>query len=218
MTEDNYCSLGLRDSPTAPHIELVLLGPPAYESPNEFVPPSKSTNLFMVITVTQLILAALLLYSGISCEIYAGGYHCSYYSIIWMSSLCLLNLPIGVIAAITRCDRLLSVHISLCVAVIVAGIATGVISVLDYITIGTTQWCYENNVFCIIAEHDPRRIFHIGTHFAKSDFVGCVWQFKIGLSIVTLSIFGVIFIVFLNILSIILSSQRIKRWSKFRRR
>ncbi|VDM75629.1 unnamed protein product [Strongylus vulgaris] len=136
MSDNDYCSCDdPRDPPSAPQLELSdrftfphLLGhrPPAYAPPSHH--KSRKINMLLCIGVAQLILAALLLYGGLCCELYTEGNYCSYYSLLWMPSLSLINSLIGIVAAIIYHDTLLFVH--LCVSVAVVATATAMITEL----------------------------------------------------------------------------------------
>ncbi|KHJ89214.1 hypothetical protein OESDEN_10967 [Oesophagostomum dentatum] len=126
-----------------------------------------------------------------------------------------MELMIGIVAAIVRHDMLLLVHLVASVIAIAVATASAVISLFDYKTIGTDQWTTKNNVFCILSDYNPRRIQHIYKDSRQNDFAKCIWQFKLGLSVIILSILGAIFLAALNTLSIVLCAKRIKQWPKF---
>ncbi|KAL6725330.1 hypothetical protein Aduo_007390 [Ancylostoma duodenale] len=222
MSDDDYCSFNEREQATAPTLDRVglahLLGrPPAYTPPGQ---PKRSTsriNLLLGVPIAQFMLTGLLLYGGVSCELYTGGFYCSYYTNIWMPCFCLVNSLVGIIAAIIGHDVVLFAHLFMSAIAIAVGTASAVISVIDYTTIGTKEWCHKHGVFCIIADYDPERIRHIGQHYGRENFLECVWQFKIGLTIVVLLIVGAIFVVVLNLLSIVLCALRIKQWPRLSR-
>ncbi|CAJ0597430.1 unnamed protein product [Cylicocyclus nassatus] len=247
MSENDYCSCDdPREAPSAPRMEssdrfsfphLLRQRPPAY------APPSHRKTLkidcLFCIGVAQLLVAALLLYGGICCELYVEAAYCSYYSLLWMPALCLVNSLIGIVAVVINYDTLLFVHLCVSVMAVAAGAASTVISLFDYSAIGTTQWSSKNNLFCLLPTYDPPRditdtlvtsgvnairkslfillgmqeIYKIGRH---SNFSECIWQFKTGLLIVNLSIVGAIFLVVLSTISIVLCARRIKEWPKLR--
>uniref|UniRef100_A0A915LFS3 Tetraspanin n=1 Tax=Meloidogyne javanica TaxID=6303 RepID=A0A915LFS3_MELJA len=140
---------------------------------------------------------------------------CPYYSAIWTSIIFILNSLIGLITSKTNFVDHYITHLILSLISIVLTFVGGTISLINWQLIGTYKQNNERGrqlinpkadeeqmyrAFCLLGEHDSRRISYIYSHMNEYNFRECLIGVKIGIAVNSLqflitALLGILFLV-----------------------
>uniref|UniRef100_A0A1I8BNL0 MARVEL domain-containing protein n=1 Tax=Meloidogyne hapla TaxID=6305 RepID=A0A1I8BNL0_MELHA len=149
------------------------------------------------LSLCELLFSTILLSLGILCFCKTKEY-CPYYSAIWTSFIFILNSIIGLIASKTNYVDHYIAHLILSLISIVLCSVGGIISLINWQLIGTYKQNNERGrqlinpkadeeqmyrAFCLLGEHDARRISYIYSHMNEYNFRECLIGVKIGVAV-----------------------------------
>ncbi|CAK5096912.1 unnamed protein product [Meloidogyne enterolobii] len=166
------------------------------------------------LSLCELLFSTILLSLGIVCVCKTKEF-CPYYSAIWTSIIFILNSLIGLITSKTNFVDHYITHLILSLISIVLTFVGGTISLINWQLIGTYKQNNERGrqlinpkadeeqmyrAFCLLGEHDSRRISYIYSHMNEYNFRECLIGVKIGIAVNSLqflitALLGILFLV-----------------------
>nr|CAD2197567.1 unnamed protein product [Meloidogyne enterolobii] len=166
------------------------------------------------LSLCELLFSTILLSLGIVCVCKTKEF-CPYYSAIWTSIIFILNSFIGLITSKTNFVDHYITHLILSLISIVLTFVGGTISLINWQLIGTYKQNNERGrqlinpkadeeqmyrAFCLLGEHDSRRISYIYSHMNEYNFRECLIGVKIGIAVNSLqflitALLGILFLV-----------------------